>query len=251
MIRRFGIMGFALVVVLAFTGLAASSALAEEKTKILPEPTAGAPLTATATQSAEGHLLTVGGLEVKCKKGLGSESWTSANLGTGNILFTECTGPLSTVCTGTGDPEGLIAAKGAVHFWLALNMFGPQNEPPKSELVGALVFLLEEAGVPFICVNKAKTIEDKIVVKGFIAAQVLPTSLNTLISKAHEVFEEWLSGETSILSVLKQEATSEIPCLPTSSTNGGAAELAALAALFFFEKYEKGEKSITIELMNP
>jgi len=250
MIRRFGIMGFALVVVLAFTGLAASSALAEEKTKILPEPTVEKPLTVTATQTAEGHFLTLGGLEVKCKKASGTESWTSANLGTGNILFTECKGPLSTVCTGEGDPEGLVAAKGEVHFWLALNMFGPQKEP-KSELVGALVFLLEEKGAKFTCVNKAKTIEDKIVVKGCLAAQVLPTSLNKLISQAHEVFEEWLSGETSILSVLKQEATSEIPCLPTSSTNGGAAELAALAALFFFEKYEKGGSTITIELMNP
>jgi len=250
MIRRFGIMGFALVVVLAFTGLAASSALAEEKTKILPEPTAEKPLTATAVQKEEGHFLTVGGLHVICKKALGSESWTSANLGTGAILFTECTGPLSTVCTGTGDPEGLIAAKGVVHFWLALNMFGPQTEP-KSELVGALVFLLEETGVPFTCVNKAKTIEDKIVVKGCLAGQVLPTSLNTLISKAHEVFEEWLSGETSILSVLKQEATSEIPCLPTATTNGGTAELAALDALFFFEEYKKAGAAITIELMNP
>jgi hypothetical protein len=154
--KRIGIMGFALVVMLALSGLAVSFALAAEPTKILPEPTAAAPLTATAVQSAEGHLLTVGGLEVKCKKGSGSELWMSANLGTGNVLFTECKGPLKTVCTGEGDPEGLIAAKGEVHFWLALNMVGPQKEP-KSELVGALVFLLEEKGVKFTCKSSPPT----------------------------------------------------------------------------------------------
>jgi hypothetical protein len=246
--RRIGIMGFALVVVLALSGLAVSFALAAEPTKILPEPTPEDPITAVLTQEAEGHLLTVGGLEVKCKKGSGSESWTSPNLGTFKVLFTECKGPLKTVCTGTGDPEGLIAAAGIVHFWLALNMYGNQKEP-KSELVGALVFLVEAAGAKFTC--KSATLEESVVVHGCVAAHVLPESLNGLVSKVHEEFEEWLTGETSILSVLPEESTKEIPCLPTSSTNGGAEELAALEGLVWVEKFIQNNVAITIDLMNP
>jgi hypothetical protein len=252
MLKRIGIIGIALIAVLALSGLGVSSASAAEPTKILPEPTAGEPLLATVTQPAAGHLLTVGGLEVKCAKGSGSESWPSANLGTVKVLFTECKGPLSTVCTGTGAPEGLIPVEAAVHFWLGLLMTGTK-EKETSELIGALVFLLPSAGVPFACENKAKTIKDEVVVKGCIAAQVLPESLNTLISKAHEEFAEWVTGETKILKVLPQEAKEEINCLPTSSVNGGAAELAALELLIFVEKFEKGipPKAITIELMNP
>jgi len=250
MMKRIGIMGIALIAVLALSGLAVSSALAAEPTKILPEPTIELPLTATVTQPAKGHLLTLDGLEVKCAKGSGSESWPSANLGTVIVLFTECTGPLSTICTGTGDPEGLIAVKAEVHFWLGLLMTGTK-EKETSELIGALVFLLPSAGIPFKCENKTKTIKDEVVVKGCVAAQVLPESLNTLISKAHEEFAEWITGETKILKVLPQEAKEEISCLPTASVNGAAAELAALEVLFFVEKYIKNKVEITIELMNP
>jgi hypothetical protein len=219
-----------------------------ESTKLLPEPTAGAPLTSTAAQSAEGHLLTASGLEVKCKKGSGSETWTSANVGTGNVLFTECKGPLKTVCNGEGDPEGLIAAKGEVYFWLALLMTGTK-EKPTSELVGALVFLLESTGVKFTCKNAI--LEDVIVVKGCVASRVLEASLNKLISEAKGEFAEWSSGETKILSVLPGETTSEIACLPTTTVNGGAEELSALAGLSVFSEFKKGGSAITIELMNP
>jgi hypothetical protein len=248
--RIITLFGVALMAGFAFSAMAVSVASAQELTKILPEPTAGAPLTTTVSQPAEGHWLTVGGLEVKCKKSSGSESFTSANLGTWEVLFTECAGPLSTVCTGTGDPEGLVSAKGEVHFWLALLMTGTV-EKPTSELVGALVFLLETAGVQLTCVNKTKTVKDEIVVHGCIASQVKAASLNKLISTAEEEFAEWSSGETKILSVLKQEATSEIACLPTTSTNGGAAELTAITGLFNASTFKKGGAAITIELMNP
>jgi hypothetical protein len=240
--------GVSAMTVFAFSVITVAAASAAEPTKTLPEPTAEKPLNATVTQEAEGQISTVGGLSLKCKKAAGRESWTSANLGTWNLLFTECKGPLKTVCTGTGDPSGLVAAQGEVHFWLALNMYGSQKEP-KSELVGALVFLRESSGVKLVC--GSPTVEDAVVVKGCLAAHVLPTSLNTLISKAHEEFEEWLSGETSILSVLPQESTKEIPCLPRVSVNGGSEELAALSGLFWVEKFEKGGAGLTIELMNP
>jgi len=237
--------GVAVMAVFAFSAIAAGSALAEEKTKILPEPTAEKPLTATTNQKEKGHLLTVGGLEVKCEKSLGSASFTTANSGKGEVLFTECKGPLSTVCTGEGDAEGLIAAKGEVLFWLALLMTGTT-----SELVGALVFLISPE-VKFVCVNKAKTIEDKIAVTGCVASQVLPASLNALIKEAKEEFAESSSGETKVLSVLPKETTKEIPCLPTTSVNGGAAELSAITGAFLVEKFKKGGAEITIELMNP
>jgi hypothetical protein len=231
----------------------AVSAASAEVTKILPEPTAVEPLTAKASQTVKGHLLTVGGLEVKCESGSGSETWTTANLGTGLVLFTQCTGPLSTTCTGEGDPSGLIAAEGEVHFWLGLLMTGTK-ESEKTELIGALVFLLKLGAVAkpvkFTCVNSKKTLEDKIEVTGCVAAQVLPASLNALIKEAKEEFAEWLTGETKVLQVLPQGATSEINCLPSTSTNGGAAELSAVTAAFTVGTYEKNSKAITIELMN-
>jgi hypothetical protein len=245
--------GVAVMAVFAFSAVAVSAASAEA-TKILPEPTEAAPLTATLTEPAEGHDLTVGGLEIKCSKASGSETWTTANLGTWHLLFTECTGPLSTVCTGEGDPSGLISAGGEAHFWLALLMTGtPEKET--TELIGALVLLLKESGVVkpsnFTCVNARKTIEDKAVVNGCLAAQVLPASLNALTKEAKEEFAEWKSGETKTLQVLPQGTTSEINCLPIASVNGGPAELLALAGAYVAGSFAKGGKELTIELMNP
>ena len=254
MIRRIVMLfGVAVMALCAFSAVAVSAASAEE-TKILPEPTPGEPLTVTATQNGAGHLLTVEGLEVKCEGGSGSETWTTANLGTGLVLFTKCTGPLTTTCTGEGDPSGLIAAEGEVHFWLALLMTG-STEKETTELIGALVFLLKIGSVAkpvkFTCVNTKKTLEDKVEVTGCVAAQVELASLNALIKEAKEEFAEWKSGETKILKVLPQEGTSEINCLPTTSTNGGATELSALEAKFTVGSYKKGGKEITIDLMNP
>jgi hypothetical protein len=243
----------AVMAVFAFSAVAVSAASADV-TKILPEPTEAAPLTATLSESAEGHDLTTGGLEIRCGRTSGSETWTTANLGTWNLLFTECTGALSTVCTGEGDPSGLISARGEVHFWLALLMTGTA-EKETTELIGALVLLLKESGVAkpsnFTCVNPKKTIEERAVVNGCLAAQVLPASLNALIKEAKEEFAEWKSGETKTLQVLPQGTTSEINCLPTASVNGGAAELLALAGSYVANNFKKGGKELTIELMNP
>ena len=229
----------------AFTALSVATASAEE-TKILPVPTAGEPLTTTANQEAPGDLLTTGGFETKCTSGAGSEEFTSANNAPkGKVTFKGCTGPLSTTCS-SGATAGEIVAEGEANFWLALLMLKPSG----SELIAALVFFNNE--VKFTCVNKTKTVEDKVqVVAGCEAAQVLPESLNKLISKAHEEFSEFSSGESAILSVLEPGATSEKPCLPKTIVNGGAEELSALTGLVFIEKYTKNKKEITIELMNP
>jgi hypothetical protein len=236
--------GVAVMAVFAFTAISAAIASAET-TKILSEPTAGAPLTDVATQSEPGHLLTPGGLEVKCAKGSGKESWTSANEGTGEVDFKTCTSALSTTCTGNGvATEGEIQAKGDVHFWLALEML-----TSGTKLIGALVFLILPA-FTFTCVNKAKTIKEEIEVKDNSCIAAKDKTLNKLISTLEEEFTEWTSGETLILEVLPTGATSEIKCLPTESTNGGTAELFAVKGNFTISSYNKGG-STTIELMNP
>jgi formylmethanofuran dehydrogenase subunit C len=218
-----------------------------ETTKLLPEPTVGAPLTATLTQSSAGHLLSVGGLEVKCKTGSGSEKWTSANNGSWEMEFKECTSALSTTCTGKGESAGEIAAKGSVHFWLALQM-----ESGGSKLIGALVFLILPA-TEFTCVNKAKTIKEEIVLQENSCVAAKNLNVNSLVSTVNEEFTELTgdSGETLILEVLPAGTTSEIKCLPTVATNGGTAELAAISAKFAVSTYKKGGSAITVEPMNP
>jgi hypothetical protein len=236
--------GIAVIAAVAFTALFAELASAET-TKILPEPTTGAPLTDTVTQTGEGHLLSANGLEVKCYKGSGSESWTSANTGTGEVKFKECKSALKTTCTGKGiATEGEIVAKDEVHFWLALQM-----ETGGSQLIGALVFLIKPA-TEFTCVNKTKTIKNEVVIQenGCVAAKDL--DVNSLVSTVHAEFAEWTSGETSILSVLPAGTTKEIWCLPTNRLNGGASELFAIAANLEVSEYKKGGSEITIDPMN-
>ncbi len=245
--RVITLFGIAVMAMFAFTAIPIATASAE-LTKILVEPTTGEPLTDEGEQPAEGRLLTVGGNEIKCKKGKGGESFTSANNGTGKVEFEKCTSALSTKCKSTGAAAETIATSEVeVHFWLALLML-PGNE---STLVGALVFLLKE--IPIVCENATKTIKLELVVqnKSCIAADVLPTSMNGLVSSVHEEFTEWEPGETHILSVLPAGGTSEIPCLPTVKAGAGTAELFAISALLLFFNFRRGGSAITIELMNP
>jgi hypothetical protein len=244
--RIVSMFGVAVMAVFAFTAISIAVASAET-TKILPEPGAGAAaLTDTATQSTAGHWLTPGGLEIKCGSGAGSETWTSANEGTGEVNFKTCTSSLSTVCTGNGvSTEGEIKLKGDLHFWLALEML-----TSGTKLIGALVFLILPA-FTFTCVNKAKTIKEEIEIKDNSCMADMVLTLNKLVSTVQEELSEWTSGETLILEVLPAGSTSEIKCLPTESTNGGTAELFALKANFAISSYKKGGSATTIELMNP
>ena len=248
--RIISLLGVVVMAVFAFSAVSAVTASAAEPTKILPEPTAAAPLTDAVSQPGEGHLLSTGGTEVKCKKGKGTEEWTSPNLGTGKVLFEGCTSSLSTTCTGSaaGETAGDIASEGAVHFWLALLMTGTK-EKETTELVSALVLLNKE--VKFTCVNATKTIEVKVVVKpGCVASQDLPASLNKLVKSVKEEFKEWSSGEQSILFVLPEESKTELECLLRVNVNGAATELSALFGTLVAEGYKKGGKAIEIELMN-
>ncbi len=244
--RVITLFGVAVMAVFAFTAISAAIASAEA-TKILVEPTAAAPLNTEGSQKETGHLLSIGGNEITCKKGSGVEEFTTANEGSGHVTFEECTSALSTKCNSSGETGGKIKTEGEVHFWLALLMITAST----STLVGALVFLTKT--IPIVCENATKTIKIEIEVqnKSCIAAVVLNTSMNALVSSVHEEFTEFASGETQILSVLPAGATSEIACLPTIKTNGGTAELFAISALFLISGFKKSGAALTIELMNP
>jgi hypothetical protein len=242
--RMITLFGVAVMAVFAFTAISAAIASAE-LTKILPEPTAGAPLTDTATQSAAGRLLALKGLEIKCTKGSGKETWTSANNGSGGVLFEGCTSALSTTCTGAGDTTGDIPANGETRFWLALQM----EAGGASKLIAALVFLIKPA-ITFTCVNSGKTIKNEIVVQENSCIAAKDLNINSLISTENEEFQEFTSGETSILSVLPAEATNEIKCLPLERLNAAASELFAVQANFAISEYKKSNAALTIELMN-
>jgi hypothetical protein len=244
--------GVAVMAMFAFTAISATIASAEE-TKLLPEATVANPITDEAVQKEKGHLLSNSGLEVKCEEASGKETWTSLNLATaGHVLFTKCTSSLSSVCTGKGEPEGLIAALGEVHFWLGLLMMGTKAKETL-ELISALVFLTKP--VEFTCVNTAKTFKDEVVVKeGCTAAQDLPESLNKSVEEVKEEFTEWAptetKGESAILSVLPAGGTSEIPCLLRLTVNGGAEQLGAITGKLTFTNYVQNSKKIAIELMH-
>jgi hypothetical protein len=242
----------AVIAVSALVAIPIATAAAEE-TKLLPEPTVSNPITDEGNGSTPVSLRDTGGLEIKCQKGSGAETWTSANLATaGHVLLTECTSALSSTCTGEGEPAGLIAALGEVHFWLALRMGGKIGSET-TELVSALVFL--EKQVKLTCTNAAKTFKAETVVKeGCSAGQDSPASLNKLVSRVTETFEEWAptetKGEQVILLVLPAGAASEINCLTKLAVNGGVELLAAAVGGAAFENYKQNSGALTIELMH-
>jgi hypothetical protein len=244
--RIIALLGIVVMAVFAFTVISVATASAEE-TKILPEPTEAQPLR-FPTRSGVTTLRTRPGLVVTCKKDAGTEVWRSPNLGTASVLYTECTGPLSSVCTGEGMPSSLIAINSTIHFWLALLMTGTK-EKETTELITAFVALT--ASVTFTCVNATKTLKDEVVVKsGCAAAQALPESLNKLISESTATFAQWSTGEQAILSVLPEESTKALECSLQVSVNGGTVTSGALEGSFVAEKFEKSGTELTIELMH-
>jgi hypothetical protein len=170
---------------------------------------------------------------------------------TNTLIVTECKSALSSTCTGEGEATGLVAMLGEVHFWLGLLMMGTIGHET-TELISALVFLVKTT--QFLCTNSAKTFKADVPVNGCLAAQDLPESINKLVSKVHEVFEEWApaetKGEQAILLVLPANSSSEINCLLKVTVNSGAELLAAIVGLLFGEKYEHNEGALTIELMH-
>ncbi len=171
-----------------------------------------------------------------CKKNSGTASMTSDNLGAFTTLFTECKGPLSTTCTGTGDPSGLIALSGTAHFWLAL--LG-------TTLVGALAFLIKE--FKFTC--KTTGISEEVTVANGCQA-ALASPVNKLTTSTEDIFKQ-SSGHPDITLVLPQEATKEIACTLESKIGSGALEGSAQEGTNTNSAFKQKEKAVEVLLMNP
>jgi len=237
---RIKLFGVVMVAVFAIFALVTSVAAAEEKTKMLPE----SGVTFKGVQVGEGKLVQKSGEEVKCKKGKGSGTIESANLGKYETLFEECTSLGGSICTGEGDASGTILNHGTYHFWLALETLNGVEHT----LVGALVNLPEET--KFGCTLLGITVKIT-VLKGCVAA--LATKLNTLVSTTTDTFAQVAGkpGIQLIINVLPQEKTTEIECILLSQKGTGAFEQSSLVGVAENSTFKKGETAVTVLLMNP
>jgi hypothetical protein len=233
--RHLKLLGMMLTAIFALSILTAASATASEPTKALPEASATSPIKSTASDATETFLEQANGNKVHCAKGAGSGEATSATLGSFTYLFTECKGPLTTSCTTTGDPTGLIGIAGTVHYWLAL--LG-------KSLVAALVFLLNT--ITFVC--KSSTVSFTTEVKPGCQA-ALATPLEKLVSTTEDVFKE-ASGHADITLVLPEEASKDIGCELESKIDTAAFEPAAQSGTFVNTGFKQNGAAIQILLMN-
>jgi hypothetical protein len=242
--RRIHLISAAIIAMLALTAIAAIASAAEP-TKILPEPTAMKPVTATAVSGTD-VLEDTHGTKITCKEQTGSVRFTTPNLGTDTILFQKCTSEFSTTCTGAGTATGTISQSGSVHYILALEMLTSTT----SSLIPAFAFLVRQ--FHFTCSNNLSGIEVLVLVRGCVA--VKSEKIGTLSSISLMLFEQFDQGETKILSILMEEAKAETKCLLESSISTEAFEenftLAALEGPLILEKWTQNGVEITVLLMN-
>jgi hypothetical protein len=238
---RIRLIGVSLMAVFAIFALTASVAAAEEKTKMLPE----ANVTFTG-KGGEGKLQsTANTLEIKCKKGKGTGTIESANLGKYSTTFEECTSSLGGTCTGSGDTSGNITNSGTYHFWLALEL---KTGERRETLVGALVFLPTEKHLTCVVLGT----NNLVLVKGCVAALAEP--LNTLTEVTKDVFaNNGTRGVQLITKVLPSGRTEEENCILLSSRDltGEVFAQSALVGTAENEKFMVGAEKVTVLLMNP
>jgi hypothetical protein len=234
---RIRLLGVSLMAVFAIFALTASMASAEEeKTKMLP----AAGVSFTSKQVGEGVLeQKEGTFTVKCKKGKGSGTIETANLGKYTTLFEECKDSAGGKCTGASDAVETILNKGLFHFWLALELLNGKNT-----LVGALAFLPEE--LHFTCVDLGVNV--LVLVNGCVAA--LATPLNELTTVTKDVFAQ-TGGVQLIIKVLPAGSTVEEECKLLSAVGAGAFKQSGLKGEAENENFKVGETKPTILLMNP
>jgi hypothetical protein len=227
-----------ILVLFALFAVATSTAAAEEKTKVLPEATAAKPITSVA-KGTEAILETTNGSTIKCKSQSGTGSLTSANHGTYTTLFTECKSILSTTCTGSGDPSGLIANHGEGYFLLALNTEG--------KLVGAFAALI--AKFEFTCT--ATGISFPVTAEGCIAGKVPSADLNKLISAGEVDSEGTSKGKPNIALILLPEATKESECVLLTNIDSAGSEGTDIVGKVTSGTFKQSEKAVEVLLMNP
>jgi hypothetical protein len=225
-------LGLTTVGLLALSAVFVSSSSAA--TEVLPMPTATVPLTFTGAQVGEGRLETLAGSTVKCKTGTSMGSFTSVTLGTFNVAFNECKGPLGSTCTGTADAKGVILTSGTVHYALAL------LAETKAK-VDALVFLQEQ--FHFIC--SAIGIEQLILVRGCVAAHATP--IDSLVTETEDTFKliTGQKGDPDISSWI-MPGGEELTCVLESSINGGAFEGSGLSGVDKNKEFKNCSAALTV-----
>jgi hypothetical protein len=216
-----------------------------ENTKLLPIPTATSPVSTTA-KGGESTLVALGGQTVVCKKSKGGAAFTTPNLGTGSVLFEECTSTLSTTCTGTGDATGTLQESGSVHYLLALEMITSLT----TTLVVAFAFLVKQ--FHFVC--KSGIISLLALVRGCVAAKADGVgTAGTLAKIMTLLFAQFTTGETKILSILMEGNTKETKCLLESTISEKEGETFTLAALVddvVLEKWKQVGTEMEMLFMN-
>ena len=197
--NRIKTFGLALMVILVMSVIASATASAVEPTKMLPEPTEKSPVSFTGKGEKgkeKSTLETVAGEKVVCTSSTAKGEATSPNLGTFDALFLGCKAKGIAACKGLKDTvKESVLAVGPFHYWLALL---------NKELIAVIAILLEEDH--FEC---AFIIEELILVKGCVAAQLTPTDKLTKTATLKFVQTK---GVQNITKILPENSTKEIEC---------------------------------------
>ena len=199
--KRFRILGLALMAIFALSAVAATAALAEEPTNqpsFLPEGTATNPVKFTDT-SGKGKLEMVGGKAIECEKDTSTGEATSLKLGKFDVLFEKCTakeGIITATCTGLNDKEG----SGSI---LVLGTFHLRYLLPSSELKAAIILLIEH--VHFTC--EAFGVKKLFLVLGCAAGEITPTNM---LTKTLEALLKQSKGINTITEVDKENSSTEM-----------------------------------------
>ena len=235
----------AILGLLAFTAI--TSIATAELTKILPEPTATEPITATIRLLGAGRLSQVGSRNVaECSGGLGNVTFTNANLGTGGIEYTGCQTTVSSIrvkCWGEADrtESGIVLSTGTVHYVLGLEMLSTG----RTTLVSTFAIL--QAQFHFKC-GISGVAEELILGRGCFASR--DDSNERLTKDVIVLSHPWATGESRILEILPEGATREILCLGEAEEGTHGFTLAALEGEALISQWLKRGREIEVLLMN-
>ncbi len=183
------IRGLALLALFSIGMFSTATANAEVKTaELLPAP--GAEATKVSVRGGKGKLVTVNGFEVKCTGFSGSGQFTSASLGTGELVFTGCESE-GVKCKSTEQTGGTIATP-------LLNLLLVSFTEATNLLLGLLISVELGHSVTFSC--GVLHVE----VKGSIIAEVTQLRENSKTETLKQVPMPAEGTKELILAVLIQ-----------------------------------------------
>jgi hypothetical protein len=227
--KRSKLLGLAFMVMLVITAITATTALAAATLpSLLPEATAGSPVTAVS-ESKESVFGSPGITAVTSASSLGETSQTSLKLGTFHTSFLAFKNALLGTCTGTGDASGVVLVLGEFHF----------RDNSLSSPLTVVVFLLKPS-VQFVCGTTAVTLT------GCMAGGVTPT--NTLTKALEEVLAT-ANGDNDVVTVLNEENTAQEACQLLSKVGAGATELAALQSTQLVSGFKHNGAAVEVLVM--